>query len=567
MSLVIHTVKWQNFLGTGSTGHTLDLDQHSTTIFQGENGAGKSTIMDAVCYGLYNRGFRKVKNAQLINSIVGRRMVVEIEFSSDNIRYRVVRGLKPAIFEIYQQGSLLNRPGDSRDYQAILEQNVLKINYKTFIQIVVLGNANFMPFMQMYAHHRREIIESLLDIRVFTTMNGILKAKVQAALDQAANNDREIAIIQNTLQLKEKHHQQLLQQHQQSIEQKNEELDSNQQKIEQLQQQNDQLNRQIAELTKTIAGRAKLAGRLSKGATTIHQISDRIKSLQDRASFYQQNDSCPTCSQQLDSKFKQNKLTKIDQQIEKLKQQKAAAEKLIVQLTDKLDQYQQTMQKIDGLSSSIVGNSQEIGVRQSINKQIRDQINKLHSKQVQITDGKATRQKLQKLQAEKAELASRFALFDVAAVLLKDDGIKTNIVRQYIPVINQLINKHLEQMGFFCQFELNEQFEETIKSRYRDNFSYESFSEGQKKRIDIALLFCWRELAKMRNSASCNLLILDEVLDGSLDVAGMMSFAESIAGHHSNIIVISHRSEQLDNFDRAFEFKLQKNFTSMEQIQ
>lgn len=566
--ILFKKIKYKNFLSTGNQFTEIALNKHRSTLIVGENGAGKSSILDALCFSLYGKPFRKINKGQLVNSINEKGTLVEIEFAIGKREYIIRRGIKPNVFEIFQDGKLLNQNAESKDYQAYLETNILKLNFKSFSQIVILGSASFVPFMQLPAAHRREIIEDLLDIEIFSKMNNLLKDRIFINKSKLSEADHKIDMADQKVTL--------FREHIQSLKQNNDELiEAKQTKVKQLKKQlkatitiTEEVKQSIGGLLDQIADRDTVEEQtVDVEVKTKTLVGDESK-CDHEINFFNTKDSCPTCKQNIEDKHR----VKLVKEIEKKKDKIAQSKKDLANQQSRLSTRLQEIKVIDNqikekqkqLSEYVV----QVQTNGSFIKGLLDEIETLskNTKQIDINNEQiaATEQELAALQAEKEELVKDKQAMDIAASLLKDTGIKTKIVRQYIPVMNKLINKYLAAMDFFVNFELNENFEEKIKSRFRDEFSYESFSEGEKLRIDLSLLFTWRAIAKLRNSASTNLLIMDEVFDSSLDMGGTEEFLKILNGVTSdtNVFIISHKGDQLfDKFEYNIKFEKHKNFS------
>ncbi len=505
-------VKWKNFLSTGSSFTEIKLDKNLNTLIVGENGSGKSTLLDALCFSLYGKPFRRIKKDQLINSINGRDAVVEVGFEIYSRQYKIVRGIKPSIFEVYENDVLLDQDAASRDYQEYLEKNIIRMNMKSFTQIVILGSSSFVPFMQLPTGIRREVIEDLLDIRIFSTMSVLLKGMISVNKDEILMNANEVENSFKILQLHEN-------QKKIDSEKKNELIESANHRIESLQYKIDQVNGQIKntqteidELFVSIEDEDRIVKRISK----IQKLESDLESTKSKAKkiikFYEDNDNCPTCTQTINESIKLKKiqekqltLDKIADAFDSLDKELNQNELRNVEISEVHKTIQNKQRKItNDLSASILTDQHEISILQ---KRIFDTKNDKETEaEIKIDEIEELQKQLEEV---KKELINKKELYEFAGVILKDGGIKSRIIKQYIPIINSLINKYLASMDFFVKFQLNESFEETILSRHRDEFTYDSFSEGEKMRIDLALLFTWRTIAKMKNSANTNLLILD----------------------------------------------------------
>lgn len=568
--VVFKVIRYKNILSSGNNFTEIHLDKYATTLIVGSNGAGKSTILDALCFGLYGKPFRKINKAQLINTINGKGTLVEVEFSIGKREYMVRRGIKPNVFEIYADGKLIDQNADAKEYQEMFETQILKLNHKSFSQIVVLGSASFVPFMQLSSAARKEIIDDLLDVQIFSVMNSLLKDKVSVNKTNLLNVDFEIKSAADKIELYKKHISSLKQNNNELIQQKETQIDQLCTDIDFANSAVVKLQAEIAELQSNIADQDKVRSRLEKVRELSRQVDQRLEKIRKEAEFFSSHDDCPTCRQGIGHEHKAEIVAKGDSQIAEIQSGKQ-------KITEELDRLTTRLADISTVSATIIDKTREandnlIQIRtwESVIKSIEREIESMASNTTQIDANNEEinqlKDQLRKAIAEKEDLIKLKQTYEIASALLKDSGIKTKIIKQYIPVINKLINKYLAAMDFFVNFELNENFEETIKSRFRDEFSYESFSEGEKCRIDLALLFTWRAIAKLRNSASTNLLIMDEIFDSSLDVQGgdeLIKIMQGIVGD-SNIFVISHKTDQLiDKFEHVVRFEKVKNFSRM----
>ena len=564
--LKFKSVRWKNLLSTGSAFTEIVLDRNTNTLVVGENGAGKSSVLDALCFVLYGKPFRKIKKDQLINSINGRDVVVEIEFEIYNKKYKIIRGIKPTIFEIYQNDILLDQDAASRDYQEYLEKNILRMNMKSFTQIVILGSSSFVPFMQLPAGIRREVIEDLLDIRIFSTMSVLLKDRISSNKDEILTNKNEIQNSADILELHEK-------QKQKNNEKKNEIIMISNERISELQFNINRANEEItvvqSEIDKLfvdIEDESKVIKRISK----IESLESDLESTKTKAKktikFYEDNDNCPTCTQTIDVLIKSKKIEEKQSSLDKISDALILLGKELSETQNRYQEISEINKDIkskerritNDLSASVLADQREITVLQ---KQITDTTtDKETDNTVEIDQ---IEKRLCELKLIKEQLLHKKELYELAGIILRDGGIKSRIIKQYIPIMNSLINKYLAAMDFFVKFQLNESFEETILSRHRDDFTYDSFSEGEKMRIDLALLFTWRTIARMKNSANTNLLILDEVFDASLDANGCEEFLKLIHSlEDANVFVISHKGDILqDKFRSTIKFEKHKNFS------
>lgn len=561
-------IAWSNFLSTGNAGTEILLDRSPTTLIVGENGAGKSTILDAICFALFNKAFRSISKPQLINSINGKQARVEVEFSIGRREYKVVRGIKPAIFLIYVDGNLINQEADSRDFQKYLEEHILKLNYKSFTQIVILGSASFTPFMQLPPSHRREIIEDLLDIRIFSTMNTLLKEKIGALKDEIRVIESDLEVGKERVRLQDEYIKTLLgdaKKRREEIEQRiataATEIDVNGADVA-------AYEARIAKLRAEIADEDTQIARARKLSELQRKLTERISKAQNEIAFYHDNDTCPTCQQGLPHDLKENAVTSQNVKMEEIQQ-------ALTELSNNIEEVQSRLDVIHAISDEIAGHNQSIIAHNNAIIANQKYIQKLQAELATHVDGDENideeKGKLRGLAKEVVNMNNERTLLneerhyqEIASSLLKDTGIKTRIVRQYLPAINKLVNKYLNAMDFFVSFELDEAFNETIKSRHRDDFTYASFSEGEKQRIDLALLFTWRTIAKMKNSSATNLLLLDEIFDSSLDnnATDYLMNVLNTLGEDSRVFVISHKGDQLfDKFRSVIRFEKYQNFS------
>lgn len=566
--ILFQVIRWKNLLSTGNAFTEVQLNKFKNTLIVGENGAGKSTILDALSFVLYGKPFRKINKPQLINSINQKNMVVEIEFSIGKKTYKVVRGAKPTIFEIYCNEKLINQSADFRDYQEILEKSILKLNHKSFSQIVILGSASFVPFMQLSAAHRREIIEDLLDIQIFSVMNNLLKDDIASNKSNLIEAKYKLESIEDKIDIHKKHIESVKIDVDKWIEEKNQTIAMNDQGLVNAFNNLQILLFQANQLNDELQGQERSQSRYNKLISLQSQLGDKIKRVDKETEFFDLHNNCPTCNQGISEDFKLEKINEKSCQKHKLL---TGLDQLQIELGNVIDQ----VENFREISKSLIEVNKNIAIKntvieghKNVIKELELEIAGLKTKNTSNNDNTRELNELyqqkEELEQIKTTLEEQKQLFEVAAVLLKDTGIKTKIIKQYIPVINKLINKYLASMDFFVNFVLDENFEEKIKSRFRDEFSYGSFSEGEKARLDLALLFTWRSIAKLRNSASTNLLILDEVFDGSLDNSGndeLLKILYALASGN-NVFVISHKTDAyLDKFDKVLKFEKHKNFS------
>lgn len=568
--ILFSKIRWKNILSTGDVWTEVNFQKSRSTLIVGENGAGKSTILDAICFALFAKPFRKINKSQLVNSINKKGMLVEIELSIGPKQYLIRRGQKPSVFDIIVDGNLLNQTSDVREYQDILEKNILKLNFKSFSQIVILGSASFTPFMQLPAAHRREIIEDLLDIQIFSTMNSILKEKVQLNKEEITNVNYEMKLLAEKIELQKRLAESIQQNNEAVIAEKTAqgiEVGGNLQIA--LASLKD-VNEAITHLESTITDSAQVNAKLKKLEKLFDLAESKKKKIESEIEFFENNDNCPTCRQAIEQLFKDKS---IEEKMVSLGQLVEMKDDLVNQqqaVTTRIQEIDEVDDQLSTLRVTALNHNTQIKIYENNLSLLRAEIEQLKQKGTSISvdneEMEALKRSLKSNVNTKEELLKDKAVLDVAAVLLKDSGVKTKIIKQYIPVINKLVNKYLAAMDFFVNFELNENFEETIKSRHRDDFSYESFSEGEKMRIDLALLFTWRSISKLRNSASTNLLLMDEVFDSSLDNSGTEEFLKIIntLTADTNLFIISHKGDQLfDKFHSVIKFQKVKNFSQM----
>jgi DNA repair exonuclease SbcCD ATPase subunit len=558
-------VRWKNFLSTGNAFTEIQLDKNDSTLIVGENGAGKSTMLDALCFGLYGKPFRKVKKDQLINSVNGRDVLVEIEFRTHDHQYTIRRGIKPSLFEIIEDGVLIDQDAAARDYQEMLEKHILKLSMKSFTQIVILGSSSFVPFMQLTTNVRREVIEDLLDIRVFSSMALLLKDRIATNRQSYTLVENDINNVLNNIKLQEKLRQDLAQEKSEKIDEYLARIEEARKTLMRNEAEATTIETEIDEFLEQIDDKETVSARIQKILNLESNLEKKKANARKTIKFYHDNDECPTCTQTIDSAIK---CEKIDEK-----------EKVVSEVDDALQTLQSSLGEAELRLSEITRVQREISSRQHLLRDIHSAI-KTSQKEISLWDreiesakqkttsfNESTILELKEQQNtflnKKQEYLDEREMYDLATVILRDSGIKSRIIKQYIPVINTLVNKYLAAMDFFVKFELNESFEERILSRHRDDFTYDSFSEGEKMRIDLSLLFTWRSIARMKNSAHTNLLILDEVFDASLDANGCDEFLKLIHSlENSNIFVISHKGDVLhDKFSNTLRFTKQKNFS------
>jgi len=566
--IVFKSVQWKNFLSTGNSPNKVLLNKSSTTLIIGKNGEGKSTILDALCFSLFGKPFRNINKGQLVNSINGKNCVVEIEFSVNSKEYRIVRGIKPNLFEIWQDGEMINQDAAVKDYQKVLEQQILKLNYKTFTQVVILGSASFVPFMQLPNSQRREVIEDILDIRIFSTMNQLLKEKASETKNEITRIESELSNAKAKVDAQQTLIKTITQAKEEVIVGLQNKIDANDATILSTQSEIQLLVSDIAELSAKIASKDKLVDDIDKAKNIKSKLSQKVETCEHNAEFFSENDVCPQCSQEIPDDYK----SKI---IHDLHMKMQDSNSKIDELESVLSGLQAKMTNINEIINQITDKNIELSTKNStitlLTKQNKDLQTEIDSNKADTTNVDEEKAKLKQLAKDaldkittKTQLLDRKNLEEVASILLKDTGIKTAIIREYLPVMNKLINKYLNAMDAYIHFELDEAFNEIVKSRHRDEFTYASFSEGEKMRIDLSILFTWRQIAKMKNSVNTNLLLLDEIFDSSLDTAGTDYFLNLMNsfGENTNIFVISHKGDQLfDKFRSVIKFEKRNDFS------
>lgn len=568
MKIQFKEVRYKNLLSSGNAWTTISLNDNRTTLISGTNGSGKSTLLDAIVFGLYGKAFRKVNKNQLINSINGRETVVEIRFQVGLNNYMIRRGIKPTIFEIWKNNELVNQDAAARDYQTYLEQNILNLNYKSFNQIVVLGSATYVPFMELPAHTRRDIIEDLLDIQVFSTMNLLLKDRISDNKDQITENGYQIDLTKSKLESAKEHNASIRKIREDEVIKIREKMTEHIEKIEKEKEEIELIQTQIEELIQTISDKQSVKGKIDKANKLKRDLEIALSNHNKELSFYHDNDNCPTCKQGIEHTFKENIVTEKSKKVEELTNG-------IAELSDKINEYENRMNEISSVEDELANHNLIIGDHRATIKMSMNALNSYKKELVQAeekveaVDTSKLEEYTNNLEESKnlqQQLFEDKEVLNVVQTMLRDGGIKTRIIRQYIPVMNKLINKYLGAFDLFVDFQLDENFNEIIKSRFRDTFSYASFSEGEKLRITLSIMLAWRSVAKLRNSVSTNLLLLDETLDGALDSVGIENLIDTLHNLNSddNIFVISHRGHQFgDKFDNHIRFQKIKNFSEI----
>lgn len=568
--IIFKSVKWSNFLSTGNSANKVLLNKSQTTLIIGKNGEGKSTILDALCFSLFNKPFRNVNKGQLVNSINGKNCLVEIEFDINGKEYKIVRGIKPNVFEIWCNNELINQDAASRDYQKMLEDQILKLNYKTFTQVVILGSASFVPFMQLSTSQRREVIEDILDIRIFSTMNSLLKNKAQETKDAINKAEIDIKTAKDKVENQQAIIKTITEAKNENINNISSKITANNAEVLQAESEIESIISEIAILKTSIGDKDTITRDIDKAKTIKSKLLQKIETCDDHKGFFSGHDVCPSCDQNIPEEHKARIIEDLNSKLLEQSAKVGELESFLIKLQEKLSD-------INKIQSQITDKNIELSTRNStialLNKQIREMQSEIESTKTNTANIDEEKSKLKELAnnallkiTEKTKLMEHRSIEEIANVLLKDTGIKTTIIKEYLPIMNKMINKYLNAMDTYIRFELDDSFNETIKSRFRDEFTYASFSEGEKQKIDLAILFTWRQIAKMKNSVNTNILLMDEIFDSSLDSHStelllniMNQFDEN-----TNIFVISHKSDQLfDKFRSVIKFEKRNDFSIM----
>jgi len=568
--IVFKKIRYKNFLSTGQQFIEIQLDRSSKTLVVGENGAGKSTMLDALCFGLFQRAFRSIKKEQMVNSINEKDCVVEVEFIIGQNEYKIVRGIKPNIFEIWCNGVMLNQDAAVRDYQKHLESTILKLNFRSFTQVVILGNASFVPFMQLRARHRRQVVEEILDIEIFSKMNLMFREKVKSQDELIKQSEFNSQLIEGKIDSQKKHIEELSGNNQQTIDKKILEMQQAQTDIDNYQLDIDRVSTEKTALQNEILDETKINNKYKQLHNMEAKLENTCSKHKKDLQFFETHNDCPTCQQTIDEAFKtsiidkkKNKVIEIDSAMSQLVKEITTTETRLTKINETMIAVREKELLINRYETSISEIKKYINSKQNEIDELSDD---------KFTTGVATGQltelqeQLTEAETVKVKQKEQKTYLDTARYLMQDTGIKTKIIKQYLPIMNQFINKNLADMDFFVNFILDDEFNETIKSRYRDEFNYHSFSEGEKLRIDLAILFTWREIAKLKNSTNTNLLILDEIFDSSLDASGTDEFMRILTNKlaKENVFVISHKGDTLlDKFPSILKFEKYKNFTRM----
>ena len=563
--ITLKTVRWKNFLATGNNFLEVQLSKDPMTLVVGKNGAGKSTLIDAITFSLFGKPFKKINKGQLMNTINEKELVTEIEFSIGRTDWKIRRGVKPALFEIFCNGDIINQDAKSTDYQKYLEEKVLKLNFKSFTQIVVLGSASFVPFMQLNANDRRIIIEDILDIGIFSVMKNLLKDRTMSLKEEFGELEYEIKILQEKIKIQQRHLEELQKQSSSKRKTSIEKIEETKRAIVKLDEAIEEHQDTVLALMKSISDKDNIDIKSKELDNYRSQMSKNLKKLNKDRKFFENNENCPTCEQDIGIEFKENKMNLLSTDIDSMSSGLDKIEVEIQTVYDRINEIKKSNEEIQEAESEIRTNN---GYIKSHNDFITHLNEELNTKKEEIDLGKTDlmEKELEDYKTTRTQYVEQKRFYDILGAILNDTGIKTRVIKKYLPVINNHVNNYLKDMDFFVNFQLDENFQETIKSRHRDHFSYYSFSEGEKKRIDIALLLTWRHIASMRNSVNVNLLILDEVFDASLDQAGvddLMKLFNILTG--TNLFIISHKLDVLDDkFPRKITVEKVKNFTQIQ---
>jgi DNA repair exonuclease SbcCD ATPase subunit len=570
--IIFKSVEWKNFLSTGNSPNKVLLDKSPTTLIIGKNGEGKSTILDALCFGLFGKPFRNINKGQLVNSINGKACVVTIEFSIGPRNYKVVRGIKPNTFEIFLNDELLNQDAATRDYQKVLEQQILKLNYKTFTQVVILGSASFVPFMQLPSGQRRDVIEDILDIRIFSTMNQLLKDKANETKSEISRIESEITMAKTKVEGQSVLIKTITDAKSEAIGSLLSKIETNNGQISTVEGKVVELSAEITALKSRTEKKSEIAADIDKAKGIKSRLITKLENCNHHSEFFAENSVCPSCSQDIPDAYKESILKDLESKVEDSTGKIDELEKVLTKLNNQLSDINEVLSEITEKNIELSTLNSQITMLNKMNGDLQKEIETSKQNTADVDAEKAKLKTLaedamKKIKA-KTELQELRNIEEVANVLLKDTGIKTAIIREYLPIMNKLINKYLNAMDAYIHFELDESFNETVKSRHRDDFTYASFSEGEKMRIDLSILFTWRQIAKMKNSVNTNLLLLDEIFDSSLDAAGTDYFLNLMNqfGEHTNIFVISHKGDVLfDKFRSVIRFEKRNDFSVIAQ--
>ncbi len=565
--IIFENISWKNFLSTGNHPTSIQLDKNSTTLIIGSNGAGKSTILDALTFGLYGKAFRKITKPQLVNTTNEKNCVVEIQFSVNRVGWKVVRGIKPNIFKIYRDGELLDQDAHALDQQKWLEQSVLKMNYKSFTQIVILGSSTFVPFMQLTAANRREVIEDLLDIKIFSTMNNCIKDKIRLVRDDIKTLELKKESLNDKVEMQKNFLEDIVNRGKENVLEKRNKITTLLDESDNYLKVNEQLENDVSDLTKQQEAVTGASDKLVKLNNLKGKITQKVSTITKEHKFFTENRVCPTCTQGIEEEFRINKIDDAQNRAKDLQSGYKELEEAIKKEQDRERHFTTLSKEITQLTHGISKNNTHISGCQ---RQIRDLESEIQTITDQFENRNTEHDKLENFRSNLqdtynylAEKKEKISYYDFTYGLLRDGGVKTQIIKKYLPLINQQVNKYLQIMDFYINFKLDEEFNETIESPIHEDFSYSSFSEGEKSRIDLALIFAWREVARCKNSVNTNLMMFDEVFDSSLDGYGTEEFLKIIRFivKGANIFVISHKGGLEDKFEKCIKFEKVKGFS------
>ena len=567
--IVFQNIRWKNFLSTGNQYTEINLDKDSTTLIVGTNGAGKSTVLDALTFSLFNKPFRKISKGQLINTVNEKDCRVEVEFSIAETQWKVVRGIKPNLFEIHRNDICMDQFAAANDQQKWLEQNVIKMNYKSFTQIVILGSTNFVPFMQLTAPNRREVIEDLLDIKIFSSMNNLIKDKIRGVREEIRTLDLKKESLNDKVNMQTNFMEELEQQGKGRIEENNKKITTLFTESDNYVKINEELENDVHDLTKEQEKVVGATEKLRKMGTIKGTLSNKVATITKKTKFFKENTVCPTCKQDIEEEFRLNNISDAQDKINELQSGYQELEEAIKKEEEREHHFTKLSKEITTLTHGISKNNTRISGCQ---RQIRDLESEIQKLTEQLANRNTEHEKLESFKENLEETYKKLSIqkdtinyHDFSYSLLKDGGVKSKIIKKYLPLINQQVNRYLQMMDFYINFTLDEEFNETVQSPIHDNFSYASFSEGEKMRIDLALLFTWREVARYKNSVNTNLLVMDEVFDSSLDGYGTEEFLKIIrfVVKDANVFVISHKTGMDDRFDSVLRYEKIKGFSRL----
>ena len=565
--VIFHKISWRNFLSTGNTPIEINLRESPTTLIIGKNGSGKSTILDALCFALFNKPYRIIKKDQMINTINNADSIVEVYFSIGPKAYKVRRGIKPNIFEIYQDGELINQNASGVDYQKYLEQNILKLNYRSFCQVVILGSSSYEPFMKMRASYRRDVIEEILDIKVFASMNLLLRSKQQELTKDITTLRHSVDLIENKVNLQEQHYNDLSKRDTDQIDIKQKDIDKAQNDKRDYMFRIESLNKEITQNQLQIADKTKVSAKMTQLQKLEAKIDQNLKTHKKALKFFEENKNCPTCTQDIKEEFRQDKIDEERRAVVKLQDGYKQLLSEITKQEEKISNFDKVSERIRNIETNVAKLNTSIDELKRYSDRLEDEIEKLRIEDTSGLNIKEEivrlKQELVKTKEDRDKVIDEKKYIDVLRQIVDDSGARAQIIKKYLPVMNKLINQYLQSMDFFVSFHLDEEFKETVRSRHMDTFNYNNFSEGEKMRIDLSLLFTWRSIAKMKNSVNTNLLILDEIFDSSLDGQGTDDFFKIVKGlTKENIYIISHKGDiMFDKFTNIIKFEKYQNFT------